>query len=149
MRGARHFETRFPSRYRGGTVPFGGSSPWAEIYPTSETFPNSFRSISGLSAGEGRDCINISGRFDMTTSVKSLPPYARPHAWRHWSSSGVGRVLGKLVGWCQDEVFRIAAIEELNRLNDHYLEDVGIDRSDIGPIVDATVKRLRESRRKA
>ncbi|WP_189546089.1 DUF1127 domain-containing protein [Mesorhizobium sp. M2E.F.Ca.ET.209.01.1.1] len=85
----------------------------------------------------------------MTTSVKSLPPYARPHAWRRWSSSGVGRVLGKLVGWCQDEVFRIAAIEELTRLNDHYLEDVGIDRSDIGPIVDATVKRLRESRRKA
>ncbi|WP_189401829.1 MULTISPECIES: DUF1127 domain-containing protein [unclassified Mesorhizobium] len=85
----------------------------------------------------------------MTTNVKSPLPYARPHNWRRWSSAGVGRVLGKLVGWCQDEVFRIAAIDELNRLNDHYLEDVGIDRSDIGPIVDATVKRLRESRKKA
>jgi Domain of unknown function (DUF1127) len=50
---------------------------------------------------------------------------------------------------CQDEVLRIAAIDELNRLNDHYLEDVGINRNDIGSIVDATVKRLRESRKRA
>ncbi|MDX8538474.1 hypothetical protein RFM23_12680 [Mesorhizobium abyssinicae] len=55
----------------------------------------------------------------MTTSVKSLLPRARPfaistaHAWRRWSSSGVGRVLGKVVGWCQDELLRIAAIDEL------------------------------------
>ena len=91
----------------------------------------------------------------MTTTVKSMLLYARPfavstaHAWRRWSSSGVGRVLYKVTGWCQDEVLRIAAIDELNRLNDHYLEDVGIDRNDIGSTVDATVEHLRESRKRA
>jgi hypothetical protein len=91
----------------------------------------------------------------MTTTVKSMLFYARPfaistaHAWRRWSSSGVGRACYKVTGWCQDEVLRIAAIDELNRLNDHYLEDVGIDRNDIGSIVDATVERLRESRKRA
>jgi hypothetical protein len=91
----------------------------------------------------------------MTTTVKSMLLYARPfaistaHAWRRWSSSGVGRVFYKVTGWCQDEVLRIGAIHELNRLNNHYLEDVGIDRNDIGAIVDATVERLRESRKRA
>ena len=91
----------------------------------------------------------------MTTMVKSMLLYARPfaistaHAWRRWSSSGVGRVFYKVTGWCQDEVLRIAAIHELNRLNNHYLEDVGIDRNDIGSIVDAKVERLRESRKRA
>jgi len=91
----------------------------------------------------------------MTTTVKSMLPYARPfaistaHAWRRWSSSGVGRVFYNVTGWCQDEVLRIAAIDELNRLNDHYLEDLGIDRNDIGSIVDATVERLRENRKRA
>ena len=59
------------------------------------------------------------------------------------------QVFYKVAGWCQDEVLRIAAIDELNRLNDHYLEDVGINRNDIGSIVGATVKRLRESRKRA
>ena len=91
----------------------------------------------------------------MTMNVKSLLPPARPfavstaHAWRRWSSFGISRVLWKVAGWWQDEVLRIAMINELNRLNDHYLEDAGIDRSDIGSIVDATVKHLRESRKMA
>jgi len=55
----------------------------------------------------------------------------------------------KVAGWCQDEVLRIAAIDELNRLNDHYLEDVGINRNDIGSIVDATGSACGESRKKA
>ena len=89
----------------------------------------------------------------MTTTVKSVRPYARPFAistavWRRWSLSGIARVFYKVAGWCQDEVLRIAAIDELNRLNDHYLDDVGINRNDIGLIVDATVKRLRESRKR-
>ncbi len=60
----------------------------------------------------------------------------------------VGHRLGLygVVHWLQDEWRRDAAIRELNRLDDHYLDDVGIDRNDIDWIVDATVKRLRESR---
>ncbi|KUM25794.1 hypothetical protein AU467_24830 [Mesorhizobium loti] len=83
----------------------------------------------------------------MTTTVKSMLPYARTFAistantWRRRSSSGVGRVFYKVAFWCQGEVLRIATINELNRLNDHYLEDVGIDRDDICLIVDAMVKR--------
>jgi hypothetical protein len=89
----------------------------------------------------------------MTTTVKSMLPYAwafaisTAHSWSRWSSSGVGRVFYKVACWCQEEVLRIAAVDELNRLNDHYLEDVGINRTDICSIVDATVKRLRECRK--
>ena len=60
----------------------------------------------------------------------------------------VGSRLGffKVVRWLQDEWRRGVAIRELNRLNDHYLDDIGIDRSDIDSFVDTMVKRLRESR---
>jgi uncharacterized protein YjiS (DUF1127 family) len=46
-----------------------------------------------------------------------------------------------VVRWLQDERRRRAAIRELNRLNDYYLNDIGISRDDIDAIVD---KSLRE-----
>ena len=38
------------------------------------------------------------------------------------------------------------AIRELNQLSDHHLNDIGIKRSDIDPIVDQLLKRVREGR---
>jgi uncharacterized protein YjiS (DUF1127 family) len=60
----------------------------------------------------------------------------------------IGNRLGfyKVICWLQDEWRRSVAIRELSRLNDHYLHDIGINRSDIDWIADAMVKRLRESR---
>jgi uncharacterized protein YjiS (DUF1127 family) len=46
-----------------------------------------------------------------------------------------------VVRWLQDGRRRRAAIRELNRLNDYYLNDIGISRDDIDAIVD---KSLRE-----
>lgn len=60
-----------------------------------------------------------------------------------------GRRLGiyRAVCWLQDERRRTALINELNRLDDHYLRDVGIERCDIDTIADTMVRRLRESRK--
>jgi len=58
----------------------------------------------------------------------------------------IGNRLYRVVCWLQDERRRGAAIRELNRLNDHYLDDVGINRSDIDWFADDMVKRLRNSR---
>jgi len=60
----------------------------------------------------------------------------------------IGSRLGfyKVIRWLQDEWRRGAVIRELNRLNDHYLDDIGINRSNIDSIVDAMLKRLRENR---
>jgi len=60
----------------------------------------------------------------------------------------IGHRLGlyRAVHWLQDERRRNAVIRELNQLSDHYLDDVGINRSDIDAIADAMVKHLRESR---
>ncbi len=52
----------------------------------------------------------------------------------------------KVICWLRDEWWRAAVIRELDRLNDHYLEDIGIKRSDIGPLVDTMVRRRRERR---
>ena len=55
--------------------------------------------------------------------------------------------LYKLFSWLRDEKLRYATIRELDRLNDDYLDDIGIKkRSDIRPIVSAMVKRRRERR---
>jgi uncharacterized protein YjiS (DUF1127 family) len=59
---------------------------------------------------------------------------------------GDGLRLYKVFRWLQDERLRNATIRELNRLNDDYLDDIGIKRRDIRPIVNAMVKRLRERR---
>jgi uncharacterized protein YjiS (DUF1127 family) len=63
----------------------------------------------------------------------------------------IGSRLGfhKVIRWLQDEWRRGAVIRELNRLNDHYLDDIGINRNDIDSIADTMVKRLRESRNEA
>jgi uncharacterized protein YjiS (DUF1127 family) len=53
-----------------------------------------------------------------------------------------GRLGFRVIRWLQDERRRRMAIRELNQLNDHYLDDIGISRNDIDPIVD---KSLRES----
>ena len=53
--------------------------------------------------------------------------------------------LGRVVCWLQDEGERAAVIRELSQLNDHYLRDVGINRSEIEEIADAMVRRRRES----
>ena len=59
----------------------------------------------------------------------------------------IGDVLGlRIFRWLQDERLRSATIRELNRLNDDYLDDIGIERRDIRPIVNALVKRMRERR---
>jgi uncharacterized protein YjiS (DUF1127 family) len=59
----------------------------------------------------------------------------------------IGDELGlKVFRWLQYERLRNATIRELNRLNDDYLDDIGIKRRDIRPIVNAMVKRLRERR---
>lgn len=58
----------------------------------------------------------------------------------------IGHWLGfyRAVHWLQDEGRRNATIRELSLLSDHYLNDVGIKRSDIDSIADEMVKRLRE-----
>jgi uncharacterized protein YjiS (DUF1127 family) len=45
--------------------------------------------------------------------------------------------------WLQDEWRLNAAIRELSRLNDHYLDDIGIERSSINLREDELIKRLR------
>jgi len=54
----------------------------------------------------------------------------------------IGNGLGlKVIRWLQDERLRHATIRELNRLNDDYLDDIGIKRRDIPRIVNAMVTR--------
>ena len=55
--------------------------------------------------------------------------------------------LHKTFRWLQDEKIRIATIRELHRLNDDYLDDIGIRRTDIRPTVNAMVRRMRNRRR--
>jgi uncharacterized protein YjiS (DUF1127 family) len=45
--------------------------------------------------------------------------------------------------WLQDEWRLNTAIRELSRLNDHYLDDIGIRRSSIDLRDDELIKRLR------
>jgi uncharacterized protein YjiS (DUF1127 family) len=45
--------------------------------------------------------------------------------------------------WLQDEWRLNAAIRELSRLNDHYLDDIGIGRGSIDLREDELIKRLR------
>jgi uncharacterized protein YjiS (DUF1127 family) len=59
---------------------------------------------------------------------------------------GGGLGLDRAFRWLQEERLRIAAIRELDRLNDDYLDDIGIKRKDIRPIVSAMVKRIRDRR---
>lgn len=58
----------------------------------------------------------------------------------------IGNRLGfhKAIRRFQDERRRRAMIRELNRLNDYYLDDIGIDRSEIDSIAAAAVERLRK-----
>ena len=59
----------------------------------------------------------------------------------------IGDVLGlRVFRWLRDERLRNATIRELNRLNDDYLDDIGIKRKDIRPIVNEMVKRMRDRR---
>jgi uncharacterized protein YjiS (DUF1127 family) len=60
---------------------------------------------------------------------------------------GSGLGLYKIFRWLQDEKIRITTIRELHRLNDDYLDDIGIKRKDIRPIVNAMVRRIRNRRR--
>jgi len=56
---------------------------------------------------------------------------------------GSGLGVYKIFRWLQDEKIRIATIRELHRLNDDYLDDIGIKRKNIRPIVSAMVRRTR------
>src|SRR5215471_2361547 len=60
---------------------------------------------------------------------------------------GNGLGLHKILRWLQDEKIRIATIRELHRLNDDYLDDIGIKRKDIHPIVNTMMRRKRNRRR--
>ena len=56
----------------------------------------------------------------------------------------------KMFLWLQDKKLRYTTIRELDRLNDDYLDDIGIKkRSDIRPIAKALVKRRREIRHRS
>ena len=59
----------------------------------------------------------------------------------HWCG------LSRVVHWVQDEWLRIRIVNELSRLNDHYLRDAGICRCEIRDIADIAVKQLRAERR--
>ena len=54
--------------------------------------------------------------------------------------------IGNVFRWFQYEWRGNLAIRELNRLSDHQLNDIGIKRSDIDPVVDELLKRVREGR---
>lgn len=62
--------------------------------------------------------------------------------------SFIGHWLGlySAIDRIRDERRRTVLIDELSRLDDYYLRDVGIDRSEIEGIADAMVKRVRKSR---
>jgi uncharacterized protein YjiS (DUF1127 family) len=53
----------------------------------------------------------------------------------------------KVLRWFQDEWLRYAMIRSLHRLNDDCLDDIGIKRKDIRPIVNAIMRRIRKGRR--
>jgi uncharacterized protein YjiS (DUF1127 family) len=58
----------------------------------------------------------------------------------------IGSHLYKISRWFRDEWRLSATIRELNRLNDHYLDDIGIKRGDLDLSDEALVKRLRTGR---
>jgi len=54
--------------------------------------------------------------------------------------------LNRVVRWFQEEWLRYAMIRSLNRLNDDCLDDIGIKRKSIRPIVNAIIRRIRKRR---
>ena len=60
-----------------------------------------------------------------------------------------GRGLSKAFRWLQDELRWKATIRELNLMSDHYLDDVGITRSDIDLVAYEMLKPLRDGRHPA
>lgn len=60
-----------------------------------------------------------------------------------------GRGLSKAFRWLQDELRWTATIRELNLMSDHYLDDVGITRSDIDLVAYEMLKPLRDGRHPA
>ena len=57
------------------------------------------------------------------------------------------RLLFGPVGWMFDQWRRRQVIIELNRLNDHFLHDIGIARGEIDDVADDMVRRRRANRR--
>jgi uncharacterized protein YjiS (DUF1127 family) len=55
--------------------------------------------------------------------------------------------LSGAIGWLRDQWRRRAVIGELNRLNDHFLRDIGIERGEIESVAETMVKRSRANRR--
>jgi uncharacterized protein YjiS (DUF1127 family) len=55
--------------------------------------------------------------------------------------------LSVAIGWLRDQWRRRAVIGELNRLNDHFLRDIGIERGEIDDVADTMVRRQRADRR--
>jgi uncharacterized protein YjiS (DUF1127 family) len=54
--------------------------------------------------------------------------------------------LHKVFRWFHEERLRYAMIRSLNRLNDDHLDDIGIKRKDIRPIVNAVIRCIRKRR---
>jgi len=54
--------------------------------------------------------------------------------------------LNEVLRWLQDEWLRYAMIRGLNRLSDDCLNDIGIKRKDIRPIVNAIIRCIRKRR---
>lgn len=57
-----------------------------------------------------------------------------------------GRGLSNAFRWLKDELRRHATVRELNLLSDHYLDDVGITRSDSDLVAYEMLKPLRDGR---
>lgn len=54
--------------------------------------------------------------------------------------------LSAAVRWLGDQWRRRAVIGELNRLNEHHLRDIGIERGEIDAVADTIVRRSRARR---
>ncbi len=72
---------------------------------------------------------------DSVDDAISVYPYKALNAVAEWVANTVGAVRA----WHT----RHAAIDELSRLNDHLLNDIGIDRSEIRAVVNGILSRPR------
>ena len=54
-------------------------------------------------------------------------------------------LVGSLLSWIGSRWLKLRALNELNELSDSHLKDIGIDRREIGSVVDRELSRLRRS----
>jgi uncharacterized protein YjiS (DUF1127 family) len=54
-------------------------------------------------------------------------------------------LLAPIVAWTGGMLRRMRAVDQLSDLSDAHLRDIGIDRREIGPVVERELARLRRS----